>query len=213
MINYCETVQQTERPPAPEGLCIQNVGGTDTTTEHEGKDRKSGKYMEMKKVNERNGSVDWRREGFRLWLWETPRRNLYICGIATWLLVMWSTRSRTVGHVGRLSNTQTFVSLHGFSVMFPPLGKERSWTLSFVTGFFFFFCCVSTFLILDSGCIVFDVHCTFPEMHCVLYIALFSVSCQAFRHWVDLTSSLITPPPKKIKNKNTQIHTISALSL
>lgn len=84
----------------------------------------------------------------------------------------------------RTSVTRTFVSLYGFSVMFPPPGEERFWTLSFVTVIFFpffFFRCVSTFLILDSGCIVFDVHCTFTKMHCVLYIALFSVSCQAFR--------------------------------
>lgn len=31
-------------------------------------------------------------------------------------------------------------------------------------------------------------------MHCVLYIALFSVSCQAFCHWFRLTSSPSTPP-------------------
>lgn len=101
--------------------------------------------------------------------------------------------------------TQTFVSLYGFSVMFPPLGKERFWTLSFVTVFFFF-CCVSTFLILDSGCIVFDVHCTFKEMHCVLYIALFSVSGQAFRHWVDLTSSPSNSPPAQKKKTHTNTH-------
>lgn len=92
----------------------------------------------------------------------------------------------------RTSVTQTFVSLYGFNVMYPPLGKECFWTLSFVTGYFFFLFCVSTFLILDSGCIVFDVHCTFTEMHCVLYIALFSVSCQAFA-MVHLTSSLTIP--------------------
>lgn len=112
----------------------------------------------------------------------------------------------------RTSVTQTFVSLHGFSVMFPPLGQERSWTFSFVTSSLFFFSLVvSTFLILDSGCIVFDVHCTFRETHCVLYIALFSVSCQVFRYWVDLTSSLIPPCPSP--NKNTQIYPISALRL
>lgn len=53
-----------------------------------------------------------------------------------------------------------------------------------------FFC----FYFFNSDCIVFDVHCTFTEMHCVLYIALFSVSCQAFCHWFRLTSSPSTPP-------------------
>lgn len=41
----------------------------------------------------------------------------------------------------RTSVTQTLVSLYGVSVMYPPLGKERFRTLSFVTVFFFFMLC------------------------------------------------------------------------
>lgn len=143
-------------------------------------------------MKEKHGAADWGTEGFGLRMecvrdaQENPV-NMWYSNMAFSNVKHKKQSCRTC----RTSVTQTFVSLYGFSVMFPPLGKECFWTLSFVTGFFFFFfCCVSTFLILDSGCIVFDVHCTFTEMHCVLYIALFSVSCQAFRHWVNLTSSL-----------------------
>lgn len=110
----------------------------------------------------------------------------------------------------RTSVTQTFVSLYGFSVMFPPPGEERFWTLSFVTVFsFFFFRCVSTFLILDSGCIVFDVHCTFTKMHCVLCIALFSVM-SGLSPLGQLHHSADFP---LFPAKHTQILTVSALRL
>lgn len=98
--------------------------------------------MEMKKVKEREKN-DERMRGLkegRFWIVtvrDTQEKpvNMWYSNMAFSNVKHKKQSCRTC----RTSVTQTFVSFHGFSVTFPPLGKERSWTLSFVTGSFFFF--------------------------------------------------------------------------
>lgn len=113
----------------------------------------------------------------------------------------------------RTSVTRTFVSLYGFSVMFPPPGEERFWTLSFVTVFFFFFLFLSLcFYFFNSWFWLYSIWCT-------LYIyqdALCTVHCTIFCVMSGLspfgsTSPLRWRPPRS--PKHTQTLTVSALRL
>lgn len=82
----------------------------------------------------------------------------------------------------RTSVTQTFVSLYGFSVMYPPLGKECFWTLSFVTGFFFFFLC---FYFFNSRFWLYSIWCTlyiYGDALCTVHSTIFCVM-SGLRHW------------------------------
>lgn len=104
----------------------------------------------------------------------------------------------------RTSVTQTLVSLCGFSVMYPPLSKERCRTLSFVTVFFFFLLCFyffnSQFWLYSISCTLYiygDALCT---VHCTIFCVMSGLSPLGQPHL--LTDS---------RHANiTQMHTVDA---
>lgn len=171
--------QQTERPPAPEGLWIQNVRGTDTMKENmKGKVDKVGNIRRWRRtMKEKNGSVDSRTEGFGLRrerVRDTQEKpvNMWYSNMAFSNVKHKKQSCRTC----RTSVTQTFVSLYGFSVMYPPLGKERLWTLSFVTGFFLFLSLC--FYFFNSRFWLYSIWCTlyiYGDALCTVHCTIFCV--------------------------------------
>lgn len=138
----------------------------------------------------------------------TRETNVYICGIETWLLVMWSTRSRTVGLVGRLSHKPLFLSM-------APAGRILLWERTPLTGqqFFLFLLC---FYFFNSWFWLYSIWCTlylYRDALCTVHCTIFCVMSGLFCHWVNHTSSLTMPHFKHTQKYTHNFCTLSKLIL
>lgn len=176
-----------------------------------GKMEKVGNLWRWRRtMKEKNKSVDSRMEGFGLRMErvrDTQEKpvNMWYSNMAFSNVKHKKQSCRTC----RMSVTQTFVSLYGFSVMYPPLGKERFWTLSFVTVFFLFL--LLCFYFFNSWFWLYSIWCTLYiygdalcTVHCTIFCVMSGLSPLGQPHF-------LTKSPPLTTHKNT--HRISALRL